>query len=88
MSEFIPADVLEGRKNPNKMVDALFGLGVFKGLGISEDWKTIKAEIKITGAIDLFKLKRFFEFYLGRHYRYTKVIIHPDLLIVELEAED
>ena len=87
MNEFIPADILEERRNPNKVVDALFSLGVFKGLGISEDWKTIRAEIKVTGTIDLFKLKRFFELYLGRHYKYTKIIVHPEWIDIELEEE-
>ena len=88
MNEFIPADILEGRESPNKMMDALFSLGVFKGLGISEDWKTVKAQIRVTGIIDLFKLKRFFELYLGRHYKYTKTIIHPEWIDIELEAKD
>ena len=88
MNEFIPTDILKDRKNPEQMMKALFGLGIFKELGISEDWKTIKVGIKIIGTIDLFELKRFFELYLCRHYKYTKIVIHPDLLTIELEAED
>ena len=87
MNEFIPADILEERRSPNKVMDALFSLGVFKGLGISEDWKTVKAQIRVTGTIDLFKLKRFFELYLGRHYKYTKIIVHPEWIDIELEGE-
>ena len=88
MSEFIPADILRYREDPEEMTKALFGLGVFKELGISKDWKTVRAGVKIAGTIDLFELKRFFEIYLGHHYKYTKIIVHPEWIDIELEAED
>ena len=88
MSEFIPADLAFEKEDAKKVTEALFSLGVFTALGISDDFKTIEIEMKIVSAIDLFKLKRFFELLLGRHYKYTKVTIRPNLLIAKLEAED
>lgn len=78
MNEFIPADILEKRRNRYTIIKALFdGLGCFTELGIGENGEWVEGTLKPIKHIEPTHLKTFFEILLGQHYTTEKLIIYP-----------